>query len=139
MAAPLATPSPAAPPTPAVAPPAAPSAAAPPRVASTELEVEERWLGVTAALVMASYTGVLSRIGLTRLNTLQLDATGQSYVFSSMYAEVVGCIIMGAILPHRSALQAWCARGRRQRPCSHVAPLSLAHTRGVLNSHPGTL
>ena len=71
------------------------------------VEVEERWLGLAAGLTLASYVGVVIRLGLIAFNGLQLQTAGTGYVFSSLYAEIVGCFIMGVIVPHRTALQIW--------------------------------
>jgi fluoride ion exporter CrcB/FEX len=72
--------------------------------------VEERWPAEVAALALASYVGVLLRLGLMQFNDLQLaggGASGAAYVFGSLYAEVVGCVIMGVVLANKPALQRW--------------------------------
>jgi len=71
------------------------------------VEVHERWLAAVGALTLASFVGVIVRIGLTRFNELQLGspATASSFVFGSLYAEILGCFVLGLVVPQRKVLQ----------------------------------
>jgi len=71
------------------------------------VEVHERWLAAVGSLTLASFVGVIVRIGLTRFNELQLGspATAFSFVFGSLYAEILGCFVLGLVVPQRKVLQ----------------------------------
>ena len=86
--------------------------------------VEERWPPIVAGLALASYVGVLLRLGLNAFNELQIDAEGPALVFTSLYAEAVGCLIMGIVLPHRTRLQQWCAHAALLPGLREYVPLT---------------
>jgi len=79
------------------------------------VEVPERWLAAVGALALASFVGVIVRIGLTQFNELQLGspATAPSFVFGSLYAEMLGCFVLGLVVPQRKVLQLRYGRARR--------------------------
>lgn len=66
------------------------------------IEINENKVAIAAAIVPWSIAGVLIRIALTRLQTYP----GMP-VFSLVYAQWVGCLIIGIATQYKKHLFAW--------------------------------
>lgn len=66
------------------------------------IEINENKIAIAAAIIPFSIAGVLIRIALQRLQ----DYTGAP-VFGLVYAQWVGCLIMGLTNKNKNALFLW--------------------------------
>lgn len=67
-----------------------------------EIEINENKLVIAATIIPLSMIGTLIRIALTRLQ----DYSGAP-VFSLVYAQWLGCLIMGIVTRNKSNMFLW--------------------------------